>query len=167
MIMNIWGYNIVTVWRGWAWSTVCLRPEFSFTQFGWLSLLSVSLLCSSSPTPPGAPNCFTTCWVLLNCSSVSRCFMHLRYMSSVSFRAGSGSLGRPLTLWETDCESKRHELNLHSTPLHLNLLLQHFLTALLINWLTFILLTTRFIVFTWRSLLMSWILMKYEDNINR
>lgn len=66
-----------------------------FTQLALFSLLSTSLLCSSFPTPPGAPNCFTTFWVLLNCSSVSRCFMHLRYMSRVSSRAGSGSLGRP------------------------------------------------------------------------
>lgn len=48
------------------------------TQFTNFSLLSASLLCSSSPTPPGAPNCFTRLWVLVNWFSVSRCFMHFR-----------------------------------------------------------------------------------------
>lgn len=66
------------------------------------SLLSVSLLCSSSPTPPGAPNCVTMFCVLLNCSSVSRCFMHLRYLSSVSFRLGTGSFGRAWRTWRDE-----------------------------------------------------------------
>lgn len=84
----------------WIWNDICTHHYcvfliILFTQFSFFSLLSMSLLCSSSPTPPGAPNCFTICWVLLSCSSVSRCFIHLRYISSVSFRVGSGSFGRP------------------------------------------------------------------------
>lgn len=82
-----------------------------FTQFTDFSLFSPSLLCSSSPTPPGAPNCFTARWVLVNWSSVSRCFMHFRYVSSVSLRGGSGNLGRPWSEWETCPINNKTQIN--------------------------------------------------------